>query len=114
MTEKWYTGGVYNQKDYGYTFNLKTGKSLRAADAIGGTSKQIKSKVLSGAKTYFKKQYKNDFSETWSRASKAIGGYNTEKYKFYLVPGKIYICFESYELGLANDYQSIPVTSKYK
>ncbi len=114
MKEMWYAGGVYNQTDYGYTFHVETGKVLTAADAIGGTSKQMKSKILKGGKPYFKNKYKEGFDYTWQLISDSINSSDVKKLKFYLIPGKARICFGSYELGLGTDYNVFSVPSIYK
>jgi hypothetical protein len=114
MKEMWYAGGVYNQTDYGYTFNLKTGKALTAVDVIGGSSKQVKNKLLTAAKAYFKKNYKNSFDYSWEKASASLKSYDVKKYKYYMTPGKAFICFGSDELNCGPDYQVIPLTAKYK
>jgi hypothetical protein len=115
MDENWYAGGVSNEEYYGYTFNLKTGKTLTAVDVIGGTSKQVKSKVLSNAKKEFDK-ISNDEAreEVWKEVSAIINAYNAKDFKFYLIPGKARICFDCYELNLGNSYHVFSVTSKYK
>ena len=40
MTERWYAGGVSNHNEYGYTFDLKTGKQLSITDVVKGNSKE--------------------------------------------------------------------------
>lgn len=114
MKEMWYAGGVYNQYDYGYTFDLKTGKTLTAVDAIGGKSEEVSSKVLSSAKKYFKINETDSDSDFWKDISEIIDTYDAKDFKFYLVPGKAYICFGSYELNLGTGWQIFSVTSKYK
>lgn len=114
MKERWYAGGVYNQKDYGYTFNLKTGKTLSAIDVIGKTPKEVISKVLTSAKAYLKKNYKDSYDVIWKDVSNIINAYDAKDFKFYLTPGKAHICFESYELNLGASYQVFSVNSKYK
>lgn len=114
LKEMWYAGGVYNQSDYGYTNNIKTGKALNPVEAIGGTSKQVKNKVLKSAKAYFKKNYSESFDYLWENASASLNSYDVMKYKYYLVPGKARICFESYELNCGSDFQEFSVASKYK
>lgn len=114
LKEMWFTGGVYNQTDYGYTFNVKTGKALNPVDAIGGNSKQVKNKVLKSAQAYFKRNYSESFDYLWEKASASLNSYDVMNYKYYLVPGKARICFESYELGCGSDFQEFSVSSKYK
>jgi hypothetical protein len=114
MKEMWYAGGVYNQTDYGYTFNVETGKALTAADAIGGTSRQMKNKILTGGKAYIKKKYKEGFDYTWQMVSDSLRSSDVKKLKFYLSPNKAHLCFGSYELGLGTDYNVFSVPSIYK
>lgn len=114
MKERWYAGGVYNQKDYGFTFNLKTGKTLTAIDVIGKKPKEVTTKVLTSAKAYLKKNYKESYDIVWKDVSTLINAYDAKNFKFYLTPGKAHICFESYELNLGTSYQVFPVNSKYK
>lgn len=114
MTEKWFAGGVYNQKDYGYTFHLKTGKMLSAVDVIGGTSKEVSNKVVSSARKYFNKKENAIETDLWKEVSKTIKTFDAKELNFYLTPGKAYICFASYELNLGTGWQIFSVTSKYK
>ncbi|GAA4654814.1 hypothetical protein GCM10023142_19520 [Anaerocolumna aminovalerica] len=113
MKERWYAGGVYNQKDYGYTFDLKTGKTLTAVDVIGKKHKEVTDKVLSSAKAYLKKNYKDSYDVVWKDVSTIIKSYDAKDFKFYLTPGKARICFESYELNLGTSYQVFSVNSIY-
>ncbi|HWT74269.1 MAG TPA: DUF4163 domain-containing protein [Mobilitalea sp.] len=114
MKEMWYAGGVYNQYDYGYTFDLTTGKTLTAVDVIGGKSEEVTSKVLSSAKKYFKIKNIDIDADLWKDISTTISAYDAKDFKFFLKPGKAYICFGSYELNLGTGYQIFSVTSKYK
>jgi hypothetical protein len=114
MKEMWYAGGVYNQKDYGYTFDIKTGKMLTAVDAIGGKPEEVTRKVVAGAKKYFSKAESPLDAALWKQLSNSISAVDAKKYKYYLKPGKAYICFESYELNLGTSWQVFAVTSKYK
>ncbi len=114
MKEMWYAGGVYNQYDYGYTFNLETGKMLTAVDTIGGKPEEVSSKVVSSAKKYFNKNEIALDADLWKNISDTINTFDAKEYKFYLKPGKAYICFGSYELNLGTGWQILPVTSKYK
>lgn len=114
MKETWYAGGVYNQYDYGYTFNLETGKMLTAIDVIGGKSEVVSSKVIASAKKYFNKKEIALDAELWQNISNTINTYDAKEFKFYLKPGKAYICFGSYELNLGTGWQIFSVTSRYK
>jgi len=114
MKEMWYAGGVYNQYDYGYTFNLETGKMLTAVDVIGGKPEEVSSKVVSSSKKYFNKNEIALDADLWKTISDAINTFDAKELKFYLKPGKAYICFGSYELNLGTGWQIFSVTSKYK
>jgi hypothetical protein len=114
MKEVWYAGGVYNQYDYGYTFNLETGKTLTAVDVIGGKPEEVSSKVVSSAKKYFNKNEIALDADLWKNISNTINTFDAKEFKFYLKPGKAYICFGSYELNLGTGWQVFSVTSKYK
>ncbi len=114
MKEMWYAGGVYNQYDYGYTFNLETGKTLTAIDVIGGKSEVVSGKVVSSAKKYFKTKEMDIDADLWKNISNIINTYDAKKFRFYLKPGKAYICFGSYELNMGTGWQIFSVTSKYK
>jgi hypothetical protein len=114
MKEMWYAGGVYNQNDYGYTFNLETGKTLTAVDVIGGKSEEVSSKVVSSAKKYFNKNEIVFDADLWKNISNTINTFDAKEFKFYLKPGKAYICFGSYELKLGTGWQIFSITSKYK
>lgn len=113
MKEMWYAGGVYNQYDYGYTFNLETGKTLTAIDVIGGKSEVVSSKVVANAKKYFNKNEIVLDEDLWKNISNTINTFDAKELKFYLKPGKAYICFGSYELNLGTGWQIFSVTSKY-
>ncbi len=114
MKEMWYAGGVYNQKDYGYTFNLKTGKTLTAVDVIGGKPKEVSGKVVSSSKKYFNDKKIALDKDLWKNISDTINTIDAKELKFYLKPGKAYICFGSYELNLGTGWQIFSVPSKYK
>jgi hypothetical protein len=114
MKEMWYAGGVYNQYDYGYTFNLETGKTLTAIDVIGGKTEVVSSKVVASAKKYFNKNEIALDADLWKSISNTINTFDAKEFKFYLKPGKAYICFGSYELNLGTGWQIFSVTSKYK
>lgn len=113
MKEMWYAGGVYNQYDYGYTFNLETGKMLTAVDVIGGKPEEVLNKVVSSAIKYFNKNEIAIDEDIWQNISNTITSFDAKTIKFYLKPGKAYICFGSYELNLGTGWQIFTVTSKY-
>jgi hypothetical protein len=94
MQNGWYAGGVYNQTDYGYTFDLKNGDKLELKDIVPGTPAAIKKSILAAAKNYLTSD--NDFDKG---AYDYIKSCKLKNYKFYLSKSKVYICFESYELG---------------
>lgn len=114
MKEMWYAGGVYNQKDYGYTFDVTTGKALSSFDAVGGKPEEVTKKVLAGAKKYFKIDQSDSYAAVWKSISTVISNYDAEDFKFYLIPGKVRICFESYELNCGSGYQVFSVAGKYQ
>ena len=94
MINGWYAGGVYNQADYGYTFDLKRGVKLALKEVAPGEPDTIKKNILAAAKKYLTSG--NDFDKS---AYDYIKSCKLKDYKFYLSKSKIYICFESYELG---------------
>ncbi len=94
MINGWYAGGVYNQTDYGYTFDLKSGKKLELKEVAPGAPVTIKKNILAAAQKYLTSD--NDFDKG---AYDYIKSCKLKDYKFYLSKSKIYICFESYELG---------------
>ncbi|WP_033164399.1 DUF4163 domain-containing protein [Clostridium sp. KNHs205] len=94
MITGWYAGGVYNQTDYGYTFDLKSGEKLELKEVAPGDPVTIKKNILVAAKKYLTSG--NDFEKG---AYDYIKSCKLKEYKFYLSKSKIYICFESYELG---------------
>lgn len=104
MTWSWYAGGVCNGGSYGFNYNLKTGKKLTYKDVISGNAK---SKILKASKKIF-----SDFGTDTTSAYKTIK--NAKSYNFYFIPGKVYICFESYELDLGSSEFELPVGGKYK
>ena len=102
MNEKWYAGGVYNQANYGFNYNLKTGKKLGINDVIVGNAEE---KILNAAKKY---------CETDTNAYNIIKNTKVEDYKFYFSKGQVYICYDSYELGRGAGWDIFSVTGKYK
>ncbi len=108
MKECWYAGGVYNQTDYGYTFDLKSGAVLGIKDLVSGDAASIKNKILAAGKKYLTSD--SDFDQN---AYNAIKSYKLKDYKFYLSKGKIYICFGSYELGRGTGWDIFTIKSKY-
>lgn len=94
MENGWYAGGVYNQSDYGYTFDLNSGAKLGIKDVVSGDAKSIKNKILAAGKKYLTSGSNFDKS-----AYDVIKSYKLKDYNFYLSKSKVYICFGSYELG---------------
>lgn len=109
MKNCWYAGGVYNQEDYGYTFNLKSGKQLGIKDVISGDASSIKKKILAKGKKYLTENNKLD-----QNAYNIIKSYKLKDYKFYLTKGKVYICFSSYELERGTSWDIFSVSGKFK
>lgn len=108
MKKCWYAGGVYNQADYGYTFNLKSGELLSVKDVLSNNPTTAKKKILSAAKKYL--TTKNGFDKV---AYDIIESYNLEDFKFYLYKKKVYICFESYELNHGASWDIISLKHKF-
>lgn len=102
MNEKWYAGGVYNESNYGFNYNLKTGKKLEINDVISGNARE---KILKAAKEY---------CESDTNAYNIIKNTKDKDFKFYFSKGKVYICFESYELERGAGWDIFTVTGKYK
>ncbi|MDF2588600.1 MAG: hypothetical protein K0S41_2441 [Anaerocolumna sp.] len=75
---------------------------------------EVLSKVVSSAKKYFNNNEIGLDEELWQNISNTINASDAKKLKFYLKPGKAYICFGSYELNLGTGWQIFSVTSKYK
>lgn len=108
MKECWYAGGVYNQTDYGYTFDLASGEKLGLADVISGDAKTVKNKILAAGKKYLTSD--GDFEKA---AYGLIKSYQLSDFKFYLSKGKAYLCFGSYELGRGTGWDIFSIKSKY-
>ncbi|SHL15529.1 protein of unknown function [Anaerocolumna jejuensis DSM 15929] len=108
MKNGWYAGGVYNQTDFGYTFDLKSGDKLELKDVASGNPTTIKNNILAAAKKYLTSN--SDFDK---KAYDYIRSCKLKDYKFYLSKGKVYICFESYELGRGNGWDIFSIKSKY-
>lgn len=100
VTEDWYAGGVHNRYDYGFNYDLNTGKKLTIQDVIDGGAKE---NIIKAAKKYCK----ND-----PAALNIIK--NTKDYHFYFEPGKVYICYGSYELGHGTSIDIFNVKGKYE
>ena len=71
-------------------------------------SGNAKSKVLKAAKTFLKGYSSYGGTEAYNKIKKM------SSYNFYFKAKKVYICFESYELGLGAGSQKFSVTGKYK
>ena len=112
MTERWYAGGVSNHNEYGYTFDLKTGKQLSITDVVKGNSKEVKNKILAAAKQYFQGEGSGATAD-WKEIEPIIKKMKLAKMKFYLTPGKANICFGSYDL-VYNFSACFDVESIYK
>lgn len=108
MKNCWYAGGVYNQYDYGYTFNLKNGDELGLKAVVSGSSVSIKNKILAAGKKYLTSDYGFD-----QNAYEIIKSDKLKDFKFYLGKGKVYICYGSYELGRGNGWDIFSIKSKY-
>lgn len=100
MTEDWYAGGVHNRYDYGFNYDLNTGKKLTIDNVIEGDAR---AEILKAAQKYCKDD---------TRALNIIK--NTKKYKFFLDEGKVYICYGSYELFHGTSIDIFEVKGKYK
>lgn len=115
MKEMWYAGGVYNQKDYGYTFDLKTGKKLSVVNVISGNASTVKSKIVKAETKYLKNLLgTSDLDENYPNVIPILKNYKLANYNYYLTPAKAHICFQSYELELGNGWNVFSVVSKYK
>ncbi|HEX3076860.1 MAG TPA: DUF4163 domain-containing protein [Lachnospiraceae bacterium] len=114
MKEMWYAGGVYNQMDYGFTFDLKTGKELSIVDVVSGNSSTVKNKIVNAGTKYLKKLLGSNFNNDYPNVLPIIKDYSVKKCNYYLTPGKAHICFGSYELGLGNCWNSFSLASEYK
>ena len=112
MSYRWYAGGVQNQGDYGYTFDLNTGKQLAITDVVKGTPKQVKNKILTAAKKYFQGEEGSSFA-SWEEVSPVIKKIPLKNFKFYVSLKKVNLCFESYELG-TNFWTSFTINGIYK
>lgn len=108
MKNAWYAGGVYNQYDYGYTFDLGTGKKLEIKDVVSGSSVSVKNKILTAGKKYLTSDEGFD-----QKAYRVIKSNYLKDFKFYLEKGKVYICYGSYELGRGNGWDTFSIKSKY-
>ncbi|MDK2807752.1 MAG: hypothetical protein PWP24_486 [Clostridiales bacterium] len=108
MKECWYAGGVYNQTDYGYIFDLNSGEQLEIEDVVSGDDATIKSKILKAAKKYLTSD--GDFDQS---AYELIKSNDFGDYKFYVSKGKVSICYGSYELGRGNGWDIFWVKGKY-
>lgn len=108
MTTGWYAGGVYNQYDYGYTFNLKTGKQMAITDVVSGNKKAIKKSILTAAKKYLTVDGQLD-----ENAYKIIESMELSDFKFFVSKGKVNLCFGSYELERGNSIDLFSIKGKY-
>lgn len=99
VEENWYAGGVHNRYYYGLNYDLNTGKELTIDDVIEGDAK---SEILKAAKKYCK-----DDAVAYEIVK------NTKKYNFYFDPGKVYICYGSYELSHGTSCDVFEVKGKY-
>ncbi len=109
MKMSWYAGGVYNQTDYGYTFDVTSGELLGLKDVISGEPTEIKKKIWKAAKEYLKSNGSFD-----NNAYSIIRKYKLKDYKFYLGKEKVYLCFESYELMRGTGWDIFSLKSKFE
>ncbi len=88
-TEDWYAGGVSNTNEYGYVFDLTTGKRITKVTKLTKIKKLAKIK-----NTIIKKATKDGYDPAEVSSMKA------KDFKFYISEdGKVMIVFGPYELG---------------
>lgn len=108
ITINWYAGGAQNSDEYGYNFNVKTGKQIQIKNVVPGSTNAIKKKMYAGINTRkWSKAYKK-------KAKKIIKKAKLKDLEFYMKNDKVIICFEPYMLGKKQrDFKSFYIYSKY-
>ena len=102
--ETFFAGFSSHTYYYGYNYNSKTGKTLTYKNAISGNARK---KVIKATKKMLKKE-----AIDYNRGCKEL---KAKKYfEFYISPGKVYICYQPFEIGRCGQPGMVAVKGKYK
>lgn len=100
----WYAGGVSNTNEYGYTFNLKTGKLITKLTSVTKTTS------LSSIKSTLKKSIEAKQFD----ASDLTNMKSTDFHYYINSKGKVVVCFGPYELGYGGWTKKFTLAGKYE
>lgn len=89
---------------FGYNYNLKTGKTLTYKNAISGNARK---KIIKATKKVLKKEA-IDYNEGCKELKAK------KHFEFYISPGKVYICYQPFEIGRCGQPGMVAVKGKYK
>ena len=100
---EWWAGGVSNTDEYGYTFNLKTGKLIKKITSVTKTSS------LSKIKAKLKKSIKADQYD-----ASELDEMGAADFRYYInSKGNVVVCFAPYELGYGGWCKKYTLKGKY-
>lgn len=108
INTKGYAGDEENINEYGYNFNIKTGKQIGIKTVVAGSTKTIKKKMYAAInKTNWKKSYKK-------KAKKIIKKTKLKKLRFYMKNDKVLFSFKPHSLGKKQKtFKRFYIISKY-
>ena len=102
--ETFFAGFSSHTYYYGYNYNLKTGKTLTYKNAISGNARK---KIIKATKKMLKKEVID-----YDVACKELKA--KKHFEFYISPGKVYICYQPFELRRCGQPGMVAVKGKYK
>lgn len=103
----WYAGGVHNGRTYGMTFNIRTGKKLTVADAVPGSAKSVKQKIINKYFSKFPERKSNSY------ARKELNETKISEFQFYLKGTHVIVSFGPYQPGGGNGETHIVLKGNY-
>lgn len=103
-----YIGGAINQWTSGYTYSLKTGKKLDILNVTSGGENSVKAKIGEKLADYVKK-----FSGSDIAFDKAMKDEEISEFEFYLINGKVVVCFGPYVDGIGNGEAKVILKGNY-
>lgn len=102
--ETFFAGFSSHTYYYGYNYNLKTGKTLTYKNAISGNARK---KIIKATKKVLK-----DEAINYKKGCKELN--EKKHFEFYISPGKVYICYQPFEIGRCGQPGMVAVKGKYK
>ena len=94
VTREWWAGGVSNNFEYGYVFDLNTGKKIYITKASGKSLKYIKQRLIGNILA------DGEFEGFEAEVEEAVNSLTTSKINYYInSDGLCVVVFNAYELG---------------